>query len=427
MDIILTPTKLSGTIQSRPSTVSVLLHETARRVARLQGLSTDGLSPVCTSKDILSRAEIEPEDIEGIYSCLDTIATGTDRLDCGRSSAAFNLCLPLAAAFLSDISFVGDASLRGKAIEQASGVLTRHGVAFTEKKLKIKRRDRGKYEYITTLSGKLQYGHYSLVGREDPWLLTGLLFTLPLLEGNSSIRMTTLPESSQLAGMTVEVLKAYGIDIDASVDEKGYPYYEISGSQKYSLPEEIEVDGDWTSAAFWLGCGALGGNVTVRGLNSESSQSSKQILDKLHTLGAASGIGEGGANVTAASLKGNNLNAGKISGLIPILSVALASASGTSSLTDTGDYDVDTVVRVLNNLGADVTKDSSALRFNGRPVLAGGDVGQENNPVAILVAAAASCICSEAVLIRNAGLINKYYPNFFDIFEALGGRIKVLP
>ena len=427
MDVILTPTKLSGTIQSRPSTVSVFLHETARRVARLQGIPTDGISSVCPSKDILSRAEIGPEDIEGISGCLDAIVTDTDRLNCGSSPSAFYLCLPIAAAFFREIAFVGNKTLLEKAIEPASGVLSRHGVAFGEKKLKIKRRDRGKYEYVTTVSGPLQYGHYSLIGRENPWLLTGLLFTLPLLEGNSSIRMTTLPVNSQLANMTVDVLKKYGISIDASVDERGYPYYEIPGSQTFTIPDEIEVEGDWASAAFWLGCGALGGNVTVRGLDSGSPQLSKQILDKLHTLGAAAGIGEGGANVTAASLKGNNLNAGKIPGLIPILSVALASASGSSSLTDIGDFDADRIVRVLNTLGANVTKDGNALRFDGRPVFTGGDVDPGSSSTAILVAAAASCVCSEAVLIRNAGQINKYYPGFFDIFEALGGRIRILP
>ena len=427
MDVILTPTKLRGTIQSRPSTVNVILHEAARRMCVLTGNSKDGLGPVCSSGDMLSRAEIVTEDIDGITQCLNSFTAGTDRINCGSSTAALYLSIPMAAAAFSEIAFVGDPSLKEESLESVSNILSRQGVAFAQKKLKIKRRDRGKYEYITTMSGPLTYGHYSLVGRENPWLLAGLLFSLPVLEGNSSIRMTTLPESTQLAEMTVKVLKQYGIEIDASVDEKGYPYYEISGSQKYTLPEETVIDGDWTSAAFWLGCGALGGDVTVRGLDSESPQTSKQILDKLRTLGAAAGIGEGGANVTAASLNGSNLNGARIQGLLPILSVALASASGTSSLTDIGQFDAATVIKVLNDLGANVTGEGSSIHFKGSPVLAGGEIDPGNNYIAILIAAAASCICSESVLIRNAGHINKFYPNFFDIFEALGGKIRIIP
>ena len=362
--------------------------------------------------------------------CFDTLFSETKKIpmaDCGKSFLALNFMLPIASAFSDEIAFVGDHSLTGDRIETTTNILKKHGVAFSQGNLKIRRRDRGKFEEIMTLSGHLQYGHYSMNGNEDPWFLAGLLFALPLLEGNSSVRTTTMPESTELAEMAVGVLKEYGIYIDASVDEYGYPYYDIPGSQKYRIPDEISIDRDWTGAAFWLGCGALGGNVTVKGLSPVSSQVSRQILDKLHTMGAAAGMGEGGANVTAASLNSCNISGGRIPELLPVLSVALASASGTSTLTDIGGVDPQPIVNTLNSLGAEVSCDGSTIRFNGLPVLSGGDIDPGEDPVSIMVAAAASCICSEAVLIRNAGIINKYYPGFFDEFIALGGRTRVLP
>ena len=427
MDIIITPTKLNGTIHSRPSAVSVCFHETATRIAAMTDDGQIPSGPIFEHRDMLSRAEISPGEMDAISGCIDSLFSKNDRIDCTDSLAALYMTLPLAAAKRDAISFVGSGDLANAQIGSALEILQRHGVAFSKGALKIRRRDRKKYEEIVTANGHLKYGHYSLNGKESPWFLCGLLFALPLLEGNSTIRMTTLPDSTELADMAVSVLKQYGISITASVNEYGYPHYEIPGSQTYRIPSDISLDGDWSAAGFWLGCGALGGNVTVRGLDAGSPQSSRLIMDKLHTMGAAAGIGDDGANVTAASLTGCNINAGHITSILPILAVCLASASGTSALTDTGDFPTDLIVKILNKLGAAVSEDGTSLRFDGKPVLDGGDAGHDSDPVCILTAVAASCVCGESVLIRNAGSINKYYPGFFDEFELLGGRIRILP
>ena len=427
MDIIITPTKLNGTIHSRPSAVSVCFHEAATKIATVASGEEAPHGPIFEHRDMLSRAEIGPSDMDAISGAVASLATKTDRIDCGDSMQALYMTLPLATATRESIAFVGEDALAASDINSALEIMKRHGVAFSKGSLKIKRRDRNRYREIISCEGRLQYGHYSLNGKEDPWFLCGLLFTLPLLEGNSTIRTTTLPDSTELASMAVSVLRQYGICIDVSVNEYGYPHYEIPGSQRYRIPENISLDGDWTAAAFWLGCGALGGNVTVRGLDPDSPQSSRLILDKLHTLGAAAGIGEDGANVTAASLTGCNINAGHIQRILPILATCLASASGTSTLTDTGSFPTDLILKILNKLGAAVSEDGSSLRFDGKPVLDGGDAGHDSDPICILTAVAASCVCGESVLIRNAGTINKYYPGFFDEFELLGGRIRILP
>lgn len=454
MDVILTPTKLSGIIDARPSSVGTCLSDTARRIAHAGASAqksgsptqTKGLGPIVISDTQVAGSNLGPADMEAISQILDavTLVSGkvpSDRADCKGNSLALTFTLPIAAALRNGFSFVGDIDMDESFLDPYTQLLSRHGVSFSCGDLKIKRRDRKKIREITTIRGRLQYGHYSLVGREDPWFLAGLLFSLPLLEGNSTIRMTTLPESSELADITVGILSRYGIRIDASVDDYGYPHYEIPGSQIYRMPEyadgnttepaagidQADADGDWTSAAFWLTCGALGGNVTVRGLNTDSAQSSRLVLDKLRTMGAAAGMGEGGANVTAVSLEGCNMSAGLIPDLIPYLAVAMASASGTSTLTDIGSFDPSRLIDVLNTLGANPFHEGSSLRFDGKAILTGGDVDPKGDPIAIMVAAAASCICSEAVLIRGAGAINKYYPDFFDEFEKLGGRIRVLP
>lgn len=241
MDIILTPTKLKGTIHSRPSAVSVCLNEIALRTAALRDPADAVIGSVCDQKDILSHAEIDPADMEAIISCLDSLMNNEEKINCGKSLAALYLTLPIAAATREKISFVGDLSLDIDEDGAVFETLRRSGIAFSKGNLKIRRRDRSKIKEIITAEGHLKYGHLSLNGKEDPWFLCGLLFALPLLEGNSSIRMTTLPDSSELAHMAVQVLKQYGIIIEDSVNEYGYPHYEIPGSQQYEIPDKIQI------------------------------------------------------------------------------------------------------------------------------------------------------------------------------------------
>ena len=142
-------------------------------------------------------------------------------------------------------------------------------------------------------------------------------------------------------------------------------------------------------------------------------------------MGAGTGIGEGGANVTAVNLHGCNINASRIPDLIPILAVAMSVAEGTSMLTDTAGYDLDAVFHTLDILEADISYGGAGLSFTGRAVLSGGEVDPKGDPLIILIASAASCVSRLPVTIRNAGIINKVYPGFFEDFAALGGKVTV--
>ncbi len=425
MDVILTPAKLNGTITARPSVTSAFLHAVAQELAITY---RPGGKPSAEDAQAVHKFIQEPmfwsPDLEVTDGIFRSLPDDAPALYCKGSRPALHLMMPIAAAMKEKAFFTGDPELADNHIIPLTDVLHRHGTAFRRGEMKIRRRDRGKFVEICTLSGRLEYGHFSLTGREDPWFMMGLLFALPLLNGNSTVRMTTLPETVELLEMGVAVMRQYGVAVNDSVDEYGYPHYEVSGNQHYVIPEEIDIDGDWTKAAFWLGCGALGGNVTVKELDGDSPQHSRQILDKLHAMGAGTGLGEDGANVTAASLKGCNLSAARIPDLVPILSVAMAAASGTSMLTDIGTS-IGPVCETLEALGADVSYGGVGLSFTGRPFFNGGDIDPKGDPLVVMIAAAASCLCAEPVRIRNAGIVNKAYPDFFDDLAALGGKIRV--
>lgn len=126
----------------------------------------------------------------------------------------------------------------------------------------------------------------------------------------------------------------------------------------------------------------------------------------------------------AGKLRGCNINAAHIPELVPALSVVMATAPGTSMLTGLDGQDQNSVFRALDVLGADVSNGGSGFSFTGKAILTGGEINSFSDPAVVMVATAASCLCRMPVTIRNAGVVNRVYPNFFDDFEKLGGVIE---
>lgn len=427
MDITLIPTKLNGKINARPSVTYSLLHATCQALALHQvctGSARPEGSNAARAKDYTRLPGCWSRDLEVVLNCFEALSADAPTLFCSDDENAFALMLPIAAAVKQKVSFTGSGAFPNRTVLPLADVLKPRGVTFSKGSLKIKRRDRERAHEICTLTKRISYGSLSLTGREDPYFIAGLLLALPLLEGNSSIRMTTMPDSTELPDMAIAVLRQYSVTVLRSVDDYGYPFYEIPGNQKLRIPDTVSLEGDWTRAAFWLGCGALGGNVTVRGLSADSRQVCRQILDKLHSLGAATGQATDSANAVSGALHGCNINASRIPELVPILAVIMAHASGTSMLTGIDSDAFASVFRVLDAFGADISDGGSGFSFTGRAILTGGEIDAASDPLIVLTATAASCISRMPVTIRNAGVINKTFPGFFEDYAALGGKIE---
>src|SRR5699024_2359309 len=110
-------------------------------------------------------------------------------------------------------------------------------------------------------------GHFEMAGNISSQFITGLLFTLPLLGGDSIIQITTELESVGYIELTLEVLRTFGISVTFNEAERQFI---IPGKQAYQA-QEYTVEGDYSQAAFFLSAGALGNDVTVTGLLPESN------------------------------------------------------------------------------------------------------------------------------------------------------------
>lgn len=417
MKIQIIPGKLRGSLQAPPSKSHAHRVLIARKLAQLQSASA-------SSDDIPSFSQ----DIEATKNCLVQLDKPKPFLDCKESGSTLRFMLPVAMALKEEAVFIGTGKLPSRPISPLKEEMELHGCRFTMG------REAGspggsRYKEICTVRGTLQPGHYRLPGNISSQFITGLLMALPLADGDSTLELTTKLESAGYVDLTLDVLRDFGIDIDISASPAGYTVYGIKGRQRYTEPDSTLIQCDWSNAAFWLACGALGGDVTLTGLELASSQRDKEIADILAAMGAELSFGTDssircrGEHLTAAEI-----DVSQIPDLVPVLAAVMSLADGTSMIKNAQRLRIKesdrlfTVFDFLSKLGADITDGGTGLSLTGRPALDGGTVYGHNDHRIVMAAAVASCGCLAPVTIEGAEAVNKSYPEFFKDFAALGGE-----
>lgn len=421
MELKLTPRKLEGTIDAMPSKSHAHRLLIAQKIAELQGGSREhGLEIPAFS-----------DDIEATLACIAQLDKATPYLDCRESGSTLRFLLPVVMAFKDNATFLGTGRLPDRPISPLKEEMERHGCSFVMGSNK----NTDRFKEICQVSGRLQPGEYELPGNVSSQFITGLLFALPVLEGDSWITLTTELESAGYVEMTLDVLAKFGIDIAVDKNEEGFLTYGIPGGQTFVEPEGLTLDGDWSNAAFWLAAGALSGNITVRGLDLNSRQWDKEILNILAMMGANLDIDthpDGKSDITSAAcnLKGVEIDVSQIPDLTPVLAVLMVFAEGTSmilhgerlSLKETNR--LKTIYASLYALDADISYGGDRLSFTGKAFLEGGHADSYGDHRIAMATAIASCLCRQPVYLENPIAITKSYPDFYNDFLSLGGEIE---
>ena len=275
-------------------------------------------------------------------------------------------------------------------------------------------------------AGQLCTGDYSLPGNVSSQFISGLLFALPLLSGNSTLTVTGTLQSERYVAMTEQALAEAGI-----IMKKHRQVWQISGGQRYAAPAVQTVEGDWSNAAFFLAAGALGGPVRVTGLALGSPQGDRAILDALMAFGAAVEATKDGIAVSPTPLNGCEIDVGATPDLLPVLAVLGACAKGETRLVNAARLRLKesdrlaSVSAMLRALGGSLQELPDALLIRGG-TLAGGVVESCNDHRVAMAAAIASVRCSGEVTILGADAVQKSYPAFFADFNRLGGKANVV-
>lgn len=419
MNIICTPAEISGKINAISS------KSDAHRLLICGALADAPTKVYCNvmSKDISATvdclknmgAEIEADG--DIITVTPNKFNKKAELDCGESGSTLRFLLPVVSALGIDATISGHGRLPERPISPLKEEMERMGVVFHNGS-----------EFPLHLTGQLQAGEYEILGNVSSQFITGLLFALPLLDGDSKIRLIPPVESRSYLNITLSVLRKFGIEI---AEEENL--YIIKGNQKYLSPKEITVDGDWSNSSFFLCAGALSEKgVTVTDLDINSPQGDKAILDVLRKMGAEVRVNGTAITVKKNKLKGITVDAADIPDAVPIISVVASACEGETRIINAGRLRIKesdrikSVVNMLTAVGGKVEETEDGMIIYGGAELNGGTIDGSNDHRIVMSAAILSSICKSDVTITDYKAVEKSYPHFFKDFNQMGGNANVI-
>lgn len=419
MNVTIHSHKLNGEVIIPPS--KSLSHRAIIAAGLAKGESV--ISNVMLSKDIIATIEaIKSIGASIIIKDNTLIINGSDVIrkqpfiDANESGSTIRFFIPICLVNPSEMEFRGKNNLVNRP-------LSLYYKLFDKFNIKYEKPDNA-YLPLKTKGG-LKAGIYEIDGNVSSQFITGLLYALPLLNGDSKIIITTLLESKGYIDLTLDILEKYGIKII----NNDYREFIIKGNQIYK-PYDYEVEKDYSQTAFFLIAGAMGANIKLKDMNKKSLQGDKKIIEDINTLGG-NVLFDGNDLVSKDSLiTGGNISFSQTPDLGPALAVLASIASGKSIFTDVKRLRIKECDRVscmrieLNKLGANITEEEDKMIINGVARLKGGIVDSHNDHRVAMALAMASLKMDEDLTILNAECVSKSYPDFWETFKSLGGIIS---
>lgn len=417
MNVIIHPSSLEGSITIPPS--KSLSHRAIIAASLADGKSV--ISNVMFSKDIIATIEACKAigaEIEVLESSLiikgSKVKRVSNEINANESGSTLRFMIPIALANFSEITFSGNNNLVNRPLDPYFEIFDKIGIKYEH--------EENKYLPLK-LNGMLTSGTYSVKGNISSQFITGLLFSLPLLEGTSKIIITTKLESVGYVDLTIDILKKFGIEII----NNNYEEFIILGKQTYK-PFDYEIEGDYSQAAFFLAAGAMGANLKLNGMNPNSYQGDKKILNDLKAFGCDIYSGSTLSCLPSATI-GATIDFSQSPDLGPILTVLASVSKGTSRFINAGRLRIKECDRItcmkeeLNKMGANISEEKDGMTIQGVNRLKGAIVDSHNDHRVAMALAMASLKTTGDIKILNAECVSKSFPNFWEVFKQIKGCI----
>ena len=337
-------------------------------------------------------------------------------VDCCESGSTLRFLIPLASLTGQEVTFTG----RGRLMERPQSV---YKTLYQQQGLRFEQgADR------LTVEGALTPGEYELAGNVSSQFISGLLFALPLLDGDSTLHLIPPVESRSYIDMTRAVQAAFGVTsrwLDGNT-------LALPGRQHYR-PCDYDVEGDYSQAAFPAVLGAVCGGVTVTGLRPDTLQGDAVILDILRRCGAQ--FTRDGDTVTFAKapLHGVDIDLADCPDLGPVLMVLGLLCEGTTVIRNAErlrlkesdriaamEAELRACGGVLESEGGTITVHGCAEHLHAPEGILHG----HNDHRVVMSLAVLSAAAGLPLTVDDAEAIQKSWPNFFAAIRPLGVEVE---
>lgn len=339
----------------------------------------------------------------------------SDSIDCHESGSTARFIIPITRLSEKPVTITG----RGRLTERPFGL---YRDAFRDRGVSYSDHE-GHMPIL--LEGKMGSGEYHIPGNISSQFISGLLFALPKLEGDSIIHISGTIESKPYLDMTLSSLAKSGIHIKTCQD---YETMTIPGKQHYQ-PLQAPVEGDWSQAAFFCVLGAVTGGIEIKGLRSDSLQGDRVVLDFLCSMGASIHWDRESLFIEPRPLKGIEMDVSQCPDLAPVLAVAASLCEGETVIKNAARLRIkesdrlQAITSELNKLGAKIVETSDGLIIRGIDHFVGCKTIGWNDHRIVMAQAIASAVMTGILELEGHRAVNKSYPEFWDDFIKLGGEI----
>lgn len=340
----------------------------------------------------------------------------TNHLDAYESGSTLRFFIPIAWLFDKIITFTGSPLLGQRPLNVYEDIALNNNYVFKKTN----------NNFPIEVKGPLKPGKYIVDGSISSQFITGLLFALPLLNGDSQIVIKNKLASKNYIDLTLQTLK------DADINIKYHNnIFDIKGNQSYK-PLTINIEGDYSQAAFFIVASILHNTkITITNLNENSLQGDKEILNIIKQMNVKYSF----ENTTLTIYPHNNnltttdIDLFNIPDLGPILIVLATYLNGTTKF-----YNVSRLItKESNRLDAMITNlkqqnikfelKNDTLLVHGTNNFIGNQTFNTYNDHRIAMALAIyGSKCLNPITLNDYTVVNKSYPNFFEHFKLIGGK-----
>ena len=417
MKAVIKPSKTQGSVKIPPS--KSMAHRAIICAALADGESV--ISNIDYSVDISTTIECMRKlgaqitcgettvTVKGIkdFSCIkDT------HIQCNESGSTLRFLIPVFSLTGKKITFTGKNRLLKRPQKIYEEMFKKAGLYFSQDEEKIE------------IEGALASGEYTLSGGVSSQFISGLMFTLPLLEGDSKIHILPPFESRSYIDLTIQMLSKFGIEIMWENDLTLY----IKGGQKYLAHDQV-VEGDFSQFAFFGVLSAINNPIKIYGMDPESLQGDKQILEILSDFGCEITYTDVAYTVKADRLKAASVDLKNCPDLGPVLCTLAMFSEGETYISNANRLRIKESDRILA-MQTECAKMKCTIRDTDNEMFIGGGFAKpcetlsswKDHRIVMACAVALSVLGGE---IDGCEAITKSYPSFFEDLKKVGIEVEL--
>ncbi len=429
MRLKITPSAVTGTVAAPPSKSythrAIIVASLAAGETRITCplLSDDTLLTIDASRSLGAAIEQDGDmlKVTGTGGRIN-VAHNTSVIFAGNSGSTVRMAAAMAALSPTKVVLDGDARLRQRPVGDLLSALESLGA-------RARSLNGNGCPPIEVQGGRLTGGEATIPGRTSSQHITALLLIAPYVNNGVSIKVVNGLRSRPYVAITLDVMRAFGVD----TANNDYREFSVKGGQGYR-GRDYGIEGDYSSAAYFLAAGAIGGQpVAVNNLNTDSAQGDKIFLNILERMGCSVEYGHEKVVISRnRELTGITMDMGDCPDIVQTVAIVAAHAHGKTEIANIGHLRFKETDRIgdtaleLGKMGirTDIADDTIVIH-GGK--LKGAELEAHNDHRMAMSLAIAALFAGGDSTINGADTVAKSYPGFFRDLASLGAKIEELP